>query len=270
MLASAIPGRYGTADLELAEELARRAAMMIDNSLLYREAREAIRLRDEFLRVTSHELRTPMTSLLLSLEGLLAFCSRGPLEPTSMTRQLAGTLRQGQRLRRLINDLLDVTRIESGRFELQRSEVELTELVREVVDRFELELRRAKCEVRLDAPSSVRGFWDGCRLDQLVSNLLSNAIKFGPQHPIEIAVRQPGDRAELSISDHGIGIDPARLGTIFDRFVRAVPATHYGGLGLGLYIARQIVDLHGGTIAVRSQPGAGTTFTVDLPTGRHL
>jgi signal transduction histidine kinase len=151
---------------------------------------------------------------------------------------------------------------------LDRSEVDLAEVVREVIERFELELRRANCEVRLEAPTPVRGFWDASRLDQVVSNLLSNALKFGPGQPIEVAVTAHCDRAQLSVTDHGIGIDPARIGTIFDRFVRGVPASHYGGLGLGLYISRQIVWLHGGTISVRSQPGAGATFTVDLPTGR--
>jgi signal transduction histidine kinase len=94
---------------------------------------------------------------------------------------------------------------------------------------------------------------------------MSNAIKFGAGHSIEIAVIPEGDRVQLSVTDHGIGIDPARLGTVFDRFMRGVPTEHYGGLGLGLYISRQIVELHGGTIRVRSQPGAGATFTVELP-----
>jgi signal transduction histidine kinase len=129
-----------------------------------------------------------------------------------------------------------------------------------------MELQRANCEVRLDAPTPVPGVWDGSRLDQVVSNLLSNAIKFGPGQPIEIAVAHDGERAQLSVTDHGIGIDPARLGTIFDRFMRGVPTEHYGGLGLGLYISRRIVELHGGTIRVRSHAGAGTTFTVALPT----
>jgi len=269
MLASAIPGRYGAADLELAEELARRAAMSIDNALLYGQAREAIHLRDEFLCVASHELKTPITSLMLSLEVLLSFCARGPVEPATLAKQLDKNLRQGQRLQRLVGDLLDTTRLETGQLGLERSEVDLVELVREVIDRFELELRRARCQVRFEAPTPVRGFWDHSRLDQVVSNLLSNAIKFGPGHPIEIVVVPNGDRAELSVADHGIGIDPARLGTVFDRFMRGVPDTHYGGLGLGLYISRQIVELHGGTIRVRSQPGAGATFTVDLPTRPH-
>src|SRR5262249_5720318 len=113
------------------------------------------------------------------------------------------------------------------------------------------------------------GLWDGSRLDQVVANLLSNAIKFGSKHPIEIAVTQVGSCAQISVTDHGIGIAPERLGTVFDRFMRGVDSTHYGGLGLGLYISRQLVEAHGGTIGVRSRPGEGATFTVELPTRPH-
>jgi predicted ATPase/signal transduction histidine kinase len=266
-LASATPGRYHTADLELAEELGRRVAMAIDNSKLYHEARAAIRLRDEFLNVASHELRTPMTSLQLSLDGLRECCAQGPLDPTLLVHQIIRVGRQGHRLQRLVDDLLDTARLEGGQLQLarERTEVDLAELAREVVDRFRLDLRRANCEVRLDAPAPVRGCWDPSRIDQVVSNLLSNAIKFGQEQPIEIAVTQNEGRARLSVTDHGIGIEPTSIHTIFDRFVRGVSASHYGGLGLGLYISRRIIDLHGGTVAVRSQPGEGATFTVELP-----
>jgi signal transduction histidine kinase len=266
-LASATPRRYQTADLELAEELARRVAMAIDNTVLYHQAQAAIRLREEFLSVASHELRTPTTSLLLSLDMLRMFSADGPLDATTLVTLLNRAFRQGHRLERLVNDLLDTARLEEGQLQLarERTEIDLAALAREVVDRFRLDLRRANCEVRLDAPMPVRGRWDQSRIDQVVSNLLSNAIKFGQRHPIEIAVARNGERAQLSITDHGIGIDPARIDSIFDRFVRCVSASHYGGLGLGLYISRRIIELHGGTVAVRSQPGEGATFTVDLP-----
>jgi predicted ATPase/signal transduction histidine kinase len=267
-LSSATPRRYQAADLEFAEELARRVALAVDNTLLYHQARAAIRLREDFLSVASHELRTPITSLLLSLDGLRSFCADGPLDQALLVDLLSRVLRQGHRLQRLVDDLLDTARLEGGQLQLarDRGEIDLTELAREVIDRFRLDLRRANCEVRLDAPRPVRGCWDQSRIDQVVSNLLSNAIKFGQEHPIEIAVTQQDGRARLSVTDHGIGIDPTRIHRIFDRFVRGVSASHYGGLGLGLYISRRIVELHGGTVVVRSEPGEGATFTVDLPT----
>jgi predicted ATPase/signal transduction histidine kinase len=266
-LSSATPRRYQTADLELAEELARRVAMAIDNAFLYHAARAAIRLREEFLSVASHELRTPITSLLLSLDGLRVCCAEGALDQAMLLDQLIRVVRQGRRLQRLVDDLLDTARLEGGQLQLarERAEIDLAELTREVIDRFRLDLRRANCEVRLDAPTPVRGCWDQSRIDQVVSNLLANAIKFGQAQPIEIAVTQNGGHARLSVTDHGIGIDPTRIHSIFDRFVRGVSASHYGGLGLGLYISRRIVELHGGTVAVRSQQGEGATFTVELP-----
>jgi signal transduction histidine kinase len=265
---SAPDRRFDARDQALAEEIARRAAVAIDAARLYREAQEAIQLRDEFLRVASHELRTPLASLLMSLQWLhRKVDAKSPVEAETLAKQLDNNIRQGQRLRRLVDDLLATTRFGGGLLELNRSEVDLGELVREVVERFEFDLNRAKCEVSLEVVAPVRGSWDASRLDQVVSNLLSNALKFGPGLPIEIAVSHKGTYAELSVTDHGIGIDPARLDTIFGRFTRGVSSTQYGGLGLGLYVSRQIVEQHGGTISVRSQLGKGSTFTVKLPIG---
>jgi signal transduction histidine kinase len=246
--------------------LSSHIATSLENARLYREAREAVALRDEFLRVASHELRTPLASLLPSLQWLDKRCAQGqgPV-PAAFAKQVHNNLRQGRRLNRLVDELFDTTQIESGQLELKQSEVDLAELVRDVINRFDFELRRSNCEVRFEAPTQVRGWWDSSRLDQVVSNLLANAIKFAPGHPIEIVVTQEDAHAMLSLTDHGIGIDPARVGNIFDRFVRGVSASHYGGLGLGLFISRQIVERHGGTISVHSQLGAGSTFTVQLP-----
>ena len=158
-----------------------------------------------------------------------------------------------------------MTRIEQGRLELVRTTLALDGLVREVVDQLEPELAAARCTVTIDCPAPITGLWDGPRLEQVLTNLLANALKFGPGQPIEIGLRRDGERAVVSVTDHGIGIDPARRPYIFDRFERAVSAASYGGLGLGLYIARSIVVAHGGTIEVASEPGRGATFTVVLP-----
>jgi predicted ATPase/signal transduction histidine kinase len=265
-LVSASPGRrYQTADLELAEELARRAAMAVDNALLYREARRAIRLREEFLAVASHELRTPLTSLMLDLEALDQIRPRRPDAGDPLSQTLESITRQAGRLGRQVNDLLDVTRIDAGRLALNLAEADLVVLVENALRAQELARARAGCPVRLEAPAPVPGQWDPARLEQVVSNLLANALKFGAGGPVEISVSRRDGIAVLSVTDHGIGIDPAQLEHVFDKFTRAVPVTHFGGLGLGLYISRQIVAAHGGTIQARSRPGAGSTFTVELP-----
>jgi PAS domain S-box-containing protein len=266
-LASAAPGRrYGTADLELARELAHRAAIAIDNARLYREAREAIRLRDEFLSVASHELYTPITSLMLSVEALLPSMRAGEaLDPRAASRLLDLVVRQGRRLIRLVGDLLDVSRIETGRLRLDVADVELGALVREVVERLEVDLARTRCTLSIGASGPVNGRWDRSRLDQVVTNLLSNAMKFAAGKPIEISICAERGVARLAVRDTGIGVNEERQERIFDRFERAASVEHYGGLGLGLYISRRIVEAHGGTIRVESEPGAGSTFTVELP-----
>jgi len=266
-LASASPGRrYGHADLELAQELAHRAAMAVDNARLYREAKEAIRLRDEFLSVASHELYTPITSLMLSLEALAPTGRTGKvLDQRAMQKLLDLVSRQGRRLVRLIGDLLDVSRIEMGRLQLEVSDIELGGLVRDVVERLEPDLARSRCSLSIRASAPVTGRWDRSRLDQVVTNLLSNAIKFGSSKPIEVSIAAESGIARLEVRDSGIGISGARQDHIFNRFERAASAEHYGGLGLGLYITRRIVEAHGGSVHVESQAGAGSTFTVELP-----
>jgi signal transduction histidine kinase len=256
---------YEWRDLALAEELARRVAIAIENARLYRETQDAVRMRDEFLSVASHELNTPMTSLRLSLQNLLAQAAEAPLDAGLVVKTATLAERQGRRLTLLIHDLLDVTRLERGTPRLELREHDLALLVRGVLAGFAPELERVGCVVQLTAPAPVRGCWDGLRIEQVVLNLLANAAKFGVGKPIEITVDRVGERARLVIRDHGIGIDPARQAHIFDRFERAVSATHYGGLGLGLYICRRLVEAHGGTVRVASEPGAGSTFVVELP-----
>jgi signal transduction histidine kinase len=169
------------------------------------------------------------------------------------------------RLEQLTGELLDVTRIEAGRLPLHPAEVALDALVREAVEHLEPALAAAGSTVSIECAARVVGWWDPSRLGQVISNLLTNAIKFGAGRPIEIRIDRTGAAARLLVRDHGIGIDPARRACVFERFERAVPSSSYGGLGLGLYIARSIVLAHGGTITVDSELGAGSTFTVTLP-----
>ncbi len=256
------PRRYTRADLELAQEMAHRAAIGIDNARLYRDAQRAVRIRDDFLVVASHELRTPVTTLGLSLAGLERAASATDYAAARTWARRAA--RQGERLNRLVMDLLDVSRVQADRVELDRGAVELGELVHHVLDRLEPERARAASPVSV-ATTPVTGRWDRARLERVVASLLSNALKFGAGKPVEIVVFGVGGRATLVVQDHGIGVDLAEQARIFDRFERAVSTRNYGGLGLGLYISRRIVEAHGGTLRVASEPGGGATFTVELP-----
>jgi signal transduction histidine kinase len=227
-------------------------------------AEAAVRMRDEFLSIASHELYTPITSLKLTLQCLM----RGATTlPAGAPKLLGVAERQCQRLVRLIEDLLNVTRAQAGKLELKLEEVDLRALSQEVVERLDAELKRAGTMVVWRAEAPVLGTWDRARMDQVVTNLLLNAIKYGGGKPIEISVTAEGDKAELVVADRGIGIDPSRQPHIFERFERGVSAQHYGGLGLGLYICRQIVVAHGGSIRVESELGVGSAFIVELP--RH-
>jgi predicted ATPase/signal transduction histidine kinase len=255
--------RYGPADVPVAQEMARRAALAIDNARLVQKAQDAVRLREEFLSVAAHELHTPITSLHLMMQAL----QRGGVPVTTETvRQTFGVAdRQVRRLIKLIDELLDVSRIEAHRFPIERERVDLGGLVREVAERFTDDAQRAGSSVTVEANEPAIGHWDPARLEQVVSNLLSNAIKFGGGRPVELTVTCSGDEARLAIRDHGIGVAPDRVPLIFERFERGVSARQYGGLGLGLYIVRSIVDSMGGLVRCEPTPGGGSTFLVALP-----
>jgi signal transduction histidine kinase len=166
---------------------------------------------------------------------------------------------------KLVRSLLDVSRIANNRLTLNLADTDLRVLVKAALDRFQPDLARARCSAVFRGDAPVVGKWDPSQIDQIVANLVSNAIKFGPKKPIEVSVGEENGMARLIVQDHGIGIDPLEQGRIFDLYQRAVSGRHYGGLGLGLYISRQIAQAHSGTIRVASEPGAGATFTLELP-----
>jgi PAS domain S-box-containing protein len=267
---------YVPADARAAQELAGRAALALDNVRLYQEAQEAVRVRDAFLQVAGHELRTPLTPLQLHVKSMLRGLPRSgltpppvgeglPLGPEQLVTKLESMDRQVARLTRLVGELLDVSRITSGRLELRREPVDLVQLVRELEAAFREEAARAGCALEVRAPPELPGLWDRSRLEQVLTNLVSNALKYGRGRPVRLTLGAREDAALLEVSDEGIGIPGEAHARIFGRFERAVSERHYGGLGLGLWICRQIVDAHGGSIGVRSAPGAGSTFTVTLP-----
>jgi PAS domain S-box-containing protein len=261
---------YTREDEALLVDLAHRAAEAIENARLYGEARAAVSARDEFLSIASHELRTPLTALRLALENMrrvAAAAEAGRPPPlTHVERVLATAERQGQRLEKLVSALLDVSRIHMGRLELDVEELDLSTVVAEAAAQLEDEAAQAGSRIEVRG-EPVTGRWDRMRLGQVVTNLLSNAVKYGSGKPVELSYGPEGGRAFLVVKDQGIGIDPSDHAHIFERFERAVSSQNYGGLGLGLFIVKRIVESHGGTIRVESTPGEGAAFRVDLP--RH-
>lgn len=232
------------------------------------QAQEALRMRDEFLSVASHELKTPVTALRMQVDSILRMASRGNGEE-AFQRVLAKVRtidRAVARLDTLIHQLLDLSRINAGRLVLQREDVDLGLLVDGVVGQFQDELARAGCDLNLHLPRRpIKGYWDPSRVEQIITNLLSNAIKYGAGKPIEVRVSEEGGRARLSVRDHGIGIAPEHQARIFERFERVLSERNFAGIGLGLWIVRNIIQAHGGAISVWSAPGAGSNFTVELP-----
>lgn len=253
---------YSDEDLKLVTDLADRAAMSLEVSRLYEIERHAVALRDEFLSVAGHELRTPLAALQLQVQSLL---HRTPSKADRLLDRLAKIERHTARLGNLVDELLDVSRINGGRLQLHLCEIDAESLVRDVIERLGPKFQRAGMGIALDLQPGVRGHWDGTRIEQVLSNLLENAVKYGAGEPVEIQVRAAGGRARFSVRDHGIGIRPEDRARVFERFERAVPEQAYAGLGLGLWISRQLVDAHGGCIGFESVPGQGTTFVFELP-----
>ncbi len=253
--------RYTPDDVVMGEQLGERAGAAIANGKLYDQATSAIRLRDEFLLIAGHELRTPLAALMLHHQSLALAPDTMPI---SKVRERAKKLViQSDRLARLIEELLDVSRITAGRVTLVREELDLARLVEDIVERMTEDPAR-KSTVRVVAESAI-GTWDRGRIDQVVTNLVANAFKYGGGEQIDVRVDREAAHAVLSVRDRGIGISAVDQARIFERFERAVSPRNFGGLGLGLWITRQLVEAHGGTISVESTPGQGSTFTVLLP-----
>jgi PAS domain S-box-containing protein len=267
-ISSATGRRYDVADVTIAEDLAHRVALGLENARLYQEAQDAIGARDEFLSIASHELRTPLTPLQIQLQRLLGVAGKAGLDhmPKEQVRgMLQRSAIQVSRLATLIDSLLDVSRITAGRFHLELEQVDLLALAREVIARFNEAATAGGSLLTLTTSDPVSLRCDPLRVEQVLSNLLSNAIKYGNGQPIEVRVGISGEIGTLVVADKGIGIGSDKLPKIFDRFERGEAARSYAGLGLGLYIAKQIVEAHHGSIRVSSEPGKGSVFTVEVP-----
>jgi signal transduction histidine kinase/CheY-like chemotaxis protein len=257
--------RYGAPDLALAEELARRCALAMDNARLHRQLQDALHLRDDFLAIAAHELRTPVTALQLPIASVLHAAEQpgAVLAPAWVAARLGKTLAQVERMTTLIDHLLDVSRITSGRLEIRHEPVDLSAIASDVVAR--VREQPARPVIQCAVEEGIVGQWDRYRVEQVVAGLVGNAVKFGEGQPIEVTLERRDGTARLRVIDHGMGIQPEDRERIFQRFERAVSVRKFGGFGLGLWITRQVVEAMGGKIDVDSEPGRGAAFTVELP-----
>lgn len=230
----------------------------------------AVRARQELLNICGHELKTPLSSLRLQTQTAKRRIAKGDhsvFEPKRVEKLLESYENQIERLVRLVDDMLDITRISSGKLNLNPERIALPKLVLEVLDRFSDQLIAAGCSISTSLAPDISGYWDRFRVEQVLTNLLTNAIKYGSGSPISVAISKSPDGASamLQVSDQGMGIAPADHERIFNRFERAISANEVSGLGLGLFITREIVAAHCGRITVDSTLGKGATFTVTLP-----
>jgi PAS domain S-box-containing protein len=262
---------YTQSDLALAQELANRAALAVDNTRLYAESQQAVRARDEFMSVAAHELKTPITSLRGFSQLALKQFKRPEPDYARIQQSLDAIEFQSGKLAKLVAQLLGFARIQSGRLILEREMMDFAALTRNIIE--EARLRTNEHTITLTAPDVFRIYADAIRLEQVVANLLDNAIKYSPEGgPVDavLDVLPDPDKPErkiarLSIRDKGLGIPEEHRSHIFDRFYQAHRRRYLGGMGLGLYISREIVVMHGGQLVAEFPDDGGTRFVVTLP-----
>lgn len=268
---TALQGFMGTVALTsifLAAANTERAAAQLALKRDEEALRAALGMRDEFLSIASHELRTPLAALSLQVEGLQRALSKrnhGSEESQRELHRAGRAVAHVERLASIVDNLFDVSQITAGRLQLVRELVDLSETVRAVANGLSEQAARAGCSVSVTAPAPVTGYWDRFRLEQVITNLLTNALKYGAGNPVEVSVEATDTIARLRVRDHGSGVAPEAVDRIFDRFERFATGHHQKSLGVGLYIARQVIDAHSGLVRVEQTSTSGTTFLVELP-----
>lgn len=234
--------------------------------------RAAVKARDEFISICSHELKTPLTSMKIQFQLAQKLYREGNpkvFEKESVRKRIEISNKQLSRMGRLIDNMLDVSNLSSGKLALESREVDLLVLTKEIVDSFQEQLEYSHIDLKIEAktpPYLILG--DAYRLEQVISNLLNNAIKYGNNNPVKLIFENHADKVSISVVDKGMGIEPKNLKMIFNRYDRAMDSSKISGLGLGLYLSKQIVDAHKGQIKVESELGKGSIFTVEFPAAR--
>lgn len=252
----------------MAKDIAYYASLAIQNARLYREAKSGVQLRDDFISIASHELRTPITSLNLQIEVLNSLVSeldQNSETPKVMRKFLENTNNQLRRLSRLVDDMLDISRINNKKFSLNIKTVNLRAVTNEVLERFEDQLKNKNIESAFYADKDIYVDCDPGRIDQVITNFMTNAIRYGDKKPLHIYLEETNENAYIKVKDHGRGIPKDDHERIFNRFERAHSAEDVSGLGLGLYINKKIAEEHGGRILLESEQGKGSIFILELP-----
>ncbi|WP_338802063.1 hybrid sensor histidine kinase/response regulator [Pseudomonas sp. RSB 5.4] len=232
------------------------------------ELEQAVRMRDDFMSIVAHEVRTPLNGLILETQLRKMHLARDNAAAFTLDKMHAMVDRDERQIKsliRLIEDMLDVSRIRTGKLSIRPNRFDLSQLVGNLLQNFAQQIEAAETEVSFTAPQPVVGHWDEFRIEQVVSNLLTNALRYGGRSPIQVRVYREGDEARIEVQDHGIGISEENQKRIFQQFERVSAKTVVAGLGLGLFISEQIVAAHGGSIAVESQINEGALFRVCLP-----
>jgi PAS domain S-box-containing protein len=252
----------------IAGEIGYRISLAVENSLLFLHSQEAIRARDEFLSIASHELKTPLQSLTLQNEMRKRMLERSPLNSSnaeSLVKALDMDRRQLTRINRLIDDMLDISRIRNSRLSIQKEKFDLLHLIDDLSERLLPQLEASGCTLRKDYSGTLEVYADSYRLEQVIANILINAMKYGAGSPVFIRAKLAQKKVLIEIEDEGPGIREEDCERIFHRFERAVSSNEVSGMGLGLYISRQIMELHDGTLHATSELGKGSTFIMELP-----
>ncbi|HEX8789927.1 MAG TPA: GAF domain-containing sensor histidine kinase [Polyangiaceae bacterium] len=263
MVLCSVSRHFDAEDRSLAEDIAARLAAALQNARMYGVAQDALRGRDDFLALAAHELRAPLTAMQLRIAKLVKYGRRqGNADDLKQAGEIADDVR---RFDELIEHLLETARLRADGLKLAPYRCDLSHIVERCVARMADRAERAGTPIATRIEPAIVGMFDCAHIERAVLCLLDNAIKFGNRQPVDVSLRRDGLQVELTVRDRGAGIAPDQLPLIFEPFERAVSRQHFGGLGVGLYIAKAVVDAHGGTIATSSPPGGGTIFALRLP-----